>query len=171
MQKKNNYESVEINPINNFKNMLKGTATARNLSFVYVLISLLLSFKMREQIEYIIPLLLGALLIFWYTATHLFLKNINLKTDNLINQFKLYKTQTLKRDKYESLVYFVWILTLIPAFVHGQEITLFVLLKWMVIIYAFTIIGNSLFKKLKSDLIELESQINAIEANSFASIN
>ena len=167
MEKENNDNGLEINPITKFKYLIKGSATARNLSFVYVLISLLFLYKMRDEIAYAIPLIFGAILIIWYTVTYLLLKNINLKKNDLINQFELYKSQTLKREKYESIVYFIWILTLIPAFLYGQEITILTLIKWMVITYLFFIFGSTLFKNLKTKIIDLEKEIYSIEGTNF----
>ncbi len=153
------------NPITKFKYLLKGSATARNLSFIYVVLSLTSAFKMRDQIEYVIPLIIGALLILWYTLTHLMLKNINLKENDLKNQFKLYRSHILKREKYESAVFFIWLLTITPAYLYGRDITIFTVIKWMVILYVFFVFGNSLFKKVKTELKELEQQINNIDSN------
>lgn len=155
----------ENNPISKFKHMLKGSSTARNLSFIYVLLSLILAFKMRAELEYVVPLIIGALLIIWYTLTHLSLKNINLKKGNLKSQFVNYKSNILKREKYESTISFIWLLTIIPAYLAGQEITIFTVLKYMIILFVIFAFGNNMFKKVKTDLKELELQINNLEAN------
>lgn len=155
----------ENNPIIKFRDMLKGSATARNLSFIYVLLSLILAFKMRTELEYVIPLIIGALLIIWYTLTHLSLKKINLQKGNLKNQFDKYQLNILKREKYESTIYFMWLLTIIPAYLAGVEITIFTVLKYMIILFVIFAFGNKMFKKVKTDLKELELQINNLEAN------
>ena len=158
-------KKAERSPVSKFKYLLKGSVTARNLSFIYVLLSLMLAFKMREQIEYVIPLIIGALLIIWYTLTHLLLKNMNLKKDNLKSQFEKYQSNILKREKYESTIYFIWLLTIIPAYLAGEQITIFTVLKYMILLYIVFAFGNSMFKKVKTDLKELEQQINNLEAN------
>ena len=158
-------KKTENNPISKFKYLLKGSNTAKNLSLIYVLLSLMLAFKMRAQIEYVIPLIIGAILIIWYTLTHLLLKNMNLKKDNLKSQFEKYKSNILKREKHESTIYFIWLLTIIPAYLAGKEITIFTVLKNMILLYIVFSIGNIMFKKVKTDLKELELQINNLEAN------
>lgn len=155
----------ESNPISKFRDMIKGSTAARNLSFIYVLLSLVLAFKMRAELEYVVPLIIGALLIIWYTLTHLSLKNINLKKGNLKNQFDKYQSNILKREKYESIIYFIWLLTIIPAYLAGKEITIFTVLKYMIILFVIFAFGNNMFKKVKTDLKELELQINNLEAN------
>ncbi|ARV15207.1 hypothetical protein [Polaribacter sp. SA4-12] len=140
----------ENNPISKFKHMLKGSSTARNLSFIYVLLSLLLAFKMRAELEYVVPLIIGALLIIWYTLTHLSLKNINLKEGNLKSQFNKYQSNILKREKYESTIYFIWLLTIIPAYLVDKEITTFTVLKYMIILFIIFAFGNNMFKKVKN---------------------
>ncbi len=159
-------KKTENNPVTKFKYLLKGSATARNLSFIYIVLSLTLAFKLRDQIEYVIPLIIGALLILWYTLTHLMLKGINLKKNNdLKNQFKLYKKQTLKREKYEFTIMFIWLLTIIPAFQYGDDITIFTVLKWMVALYIVIVFGGMMFNKVKKQLKDLEQQINGLDSN------
>lgn len=159
-------KKTEYNPITKFKHLIKGSATARNLSFIYIVLSLTLAFKMREQLEYVIPLIIGAVLIIWYTLTHLMLRGINLKKNkDLRNQFELYKKQTLKREKYESTVFFIWILTIVPAYLYNQEITVFTVIKSMVVIYIVIVLGGIMFNKVKNDLKGLEHQINNLDSN------
>lgn len=153
-------KNIENNPITKFKHLLKGSATARGLSFIYVVVSLTLAFKLRANLTYVIPLILGALLILWYTLTHLSIKDINLKDQDLKSQFLRYKNHILKREKYESTIYFIWILTITPAFFFEKDITVFTVIKGMVIMYIFTSLGNRLFKKVKAELKLLELQIN-----------
>ena len=156
-------KTTGINPETKFKYLLKGSATARNLSFVYILVSIILAYKMRDHVEYIITLILGALLILWYTLTHLMLKEFKLKKIDLKNQFKRYRSHILKREKYESTVYFIWLLTILPAFLFGKEISIFTAVRYMVIAYLVIVIGNYLFKKTMNELNELEMQINKID--------
>lgn len=157
-------KKTENNPIKKFKSLIKGSKTARNLTFIYVVLSVTLAFKMRDQIEYVIPLLLGAALILWYALTHLMLRGINLKKNTDIkNQFKLYKKQTLKRGKYEFTVMFIWILTIVPTMLYGDDITISTVLKWMIAIYLFDVLGSHMFKKVIKDIKDLEQQINNLD--------
>lgn len=159
-------KKTENNPLAKFKSLLKGSATARNLSFIYVVISITLAFKLREELEYVIPLIIGALLILWYTLTHLMLKGINLKKNNdLKNQFKLYKKQTLKREKHEFTIMFIWIITIVPAYLYNQDITVFTVIKWMVVLYIVIVFGSMMFNKVKKELKDLEQQINGLDSN------
>ena len=152
-------KTTDVNPETTFKYLLKGSATARNLSFIYILVSLILAYKMRDHLEYLIPLIVGALLILWYTLTHLMLKEFKVKND-LKNQFKLYKSHILKREKYESTVFFVWLLTIVPAFLFEKEISIFTIVRYMAIAYIVIVRRNYLFKKTISELNRLEIQIN-----------
>lgn len=157
-------KKLENNPVAKFKSLLKGSKTARNLTFIYVILSITLAYKMRDQIEYVIPLILGALLILWYALTHLMLKGINLKKNtDLKNQFNKYKKQTLRREKYEFTIMFIWILTIIPAYLYNQDITVFTVLKWMVVLYIVIVVGDIMFNKVKKDLKDLEHQINSLD--------
>jgi hypothetical protein len=158
-------KTTQINPVEKFKYLLKGSVMARNLTFLYVLVSVILAFKMRAQIIYVVPLVFGALLMLWYGLTYLSLKNINLKKNDLSDQFLLYKARLFKREKYESTVIFIWSLTIIPAILEGAEITIFTVLIYMVAIYIVLVGGNSLFKKVKKELKDLELIINLNEVN------
>lgn len=159
-------KKTENNPVTKLKYLIKGSATARNLSFIYVLLSIMLAYKLRDQIEYVIPLIIGAVLIIWYTLTHLMLRGINLKkNNNLRNQFELYKKQTLKREKYEFTVFFIWLLTIVPAYLYNQEITVFTVIKSMIILYVVIVFGGITFNKVKDDLKELEHQIDNMDSN------
>jgi hypothetical protein len=95
---------------------------------------MVLAFKIKAEIEYDIPLIIGALLIVWCTITHLLLKNINHKKENLKSQFEQYQSTILKREKYESTIYFIGLLTIIPAYLVNQEITIFTVLKYLVLL-------------------------------------
>ena len=152
-------------PEDKFKLMLKGSATARNLSFIYVLFSLMLAFKLRAHIEYVIPLIIGASLLIWYTLSHLLLNRFKFKNGEFKAQFHRYKLHILKREKYESTVFFIWLLTVVPAYLFEKNITTLTVIKGMVVIYILFIIGNKLFNKVKEDLKAIDEQINAIEAN------
>ncbi len=153
-------KNIRNNPVEKFKYLVKGSAMARNLSFIYVLVSIVLIYKMWGQLEYIIPLIFGVVLIVWYTLTHLMLRGIDLKTNNDIkHQFRIYKGQTLKREKYEFTVYFVWLVTIVPAFLNGNDISTFTVIKWMIAIYIIVVIGGKMFKKVKDNLNELEQQL------------
>ncbi|MCL6295662.1 hypothetical protein [Jejuia spongiicola] len=154
-------------PEEKFKLMLKGSATARNLSFIYVLVSLMLTFKLREHIEYVIPLLIGVSLLIWYTLSHLLLKKFNLRNGEFKVKFNLYRLHILKREKYESTVFFIWLLTVVPAYLFEKDITTLTVLKSMVVIYILFILGNKLFNKVKEDLKVIDEQINSPEANNF----
>lgn len=153
-------KTTENNPVKKFKYLLKGSATARNLSFIYVIVSIMLVYKMWNELEYVIPLIFGAILVIWYTFSHLMLRGVNLKSNNdLKHQFSLYKKQTLKREKYEFIIYFTWLLTAVPAFLYGKDVTTFTVIKWMIATFLVTVIGGNMFKKVKTDLNELEQQI------------
>lgn len=159
-------KNTDINPIKKFKKLLTGSKTARNLTFIYVVLSITLAYKMRDQIEYVIPLLFGAVLILWYALTHLMLKGINLKKNtDLKNQLELYKKQTLKREKYEFTVCFIWILTIVPAYLYNEDITVFTVIKWMVVLYIVIVVGGIMFNKVKKELKDLEHQINGLDSN------
>jgi len=158
-------KTKKINPVEKFKYLLKGSVMARNLTFLYVLVSVILAFKMRAQIIYVVPLVFGALLMLWYGLTYLSLKNINLKKNDLSDQFLLYKARLFKREKYESTVIFIWSLTIIPAILEGAEIIIFTVLIYMVAIYIVLVGGNSLFKKVKKELKDIELIINLNEVN------
>jgi hypothetical protein len=56
-------------------------------------------------------------------------------------------------------------LTIIPAILEGAEITIFTVLIYMVAIYIVLVGGNSLFKKVKKELKDLELIINLNEVN------
>lgn len=158
-------KKTEKNPEVKFKQLLKGSALARNLSLIYVLLSLILAYKMRTQIEYVVPLLLGAALIIWYTVTYLSLNRITLIKNDLRSQFDLYKISILKREKYEAIILFIWALTIIPAYLSNQEITISTLIGWLIIIFIVFVLGNGMFKIVKKELKELEQQMNSIEIN------
>ncbi len=160
-------KKLKNTPEEKFKLMLKGSATARNLSFIYVLVSLMLTFKLREHIEYVIPLLIGASLLIWYTLSHLLLKKFNLRNGEFKVKFNLYRLHILKREKYESTVFFIWLLTIVPAYLFEKDITTPTVLKSMVVIYILFILGNKLFNKVKEDLKVIDEQINSLEANNF----
>lgn len=161
-------KTTEKSPTETFSKLLKGSATARNLTFIYVLISLTLAFKLRAQLSYVIPLLLGAILITGYGLTFLSLKKFNLKQNDLKLQIKRYKNHILKREKYESTVFFIWILTLVPAFIVGDDITIVTIIKWMVVIYILSAFGNTMFKSAIKQINELEEQLNNSNANTVA---
>ncbi|MGO3183906.1 MAG: hypothetical protein ACTIJ9_13855 [Aequorivita sp.] len=158
-------KNSEKAPLVKLKKLVKGSIIARNLTLIYVLISLTMVFKMRDQIVYVIPLLLGAILISWYTLTHLLLKNINLENNDLKNQFKLYRSHILKREKYEGTVAFIWFLTILPAYIYGVDIDISTLIKWLVVVYGLNFLGDRMFKKTKRDLKEIEQQINNLDLN------
>lgn len=160
-------EKQKNTPEEKFKQLLKGSVTARNLSFIYILISLMLAFRLREDLFYVIPLLLGAALITWYTITHLLIHAFTQKEHNLKTRFQRYKLHILKREKHEYTVFFIWFLTIVPAYLYEEEITILTVLKSLVVIYIIFILGNHLFGKVKDDLKAIEQQINCAEANNF----
>lgn len=155
-------EKTKINPLATFRYLLTGSATARNLSFLYVCVSLLLAYYLRAHIEYIVPLGLGALLVIWYTLTFLNLKQFNLKTNELQYQVRLYRAHILKREKYESSVFFIWFLTIVPAVLFGEEITIATVIVFMTGIYSVFMLGSYLFTKARKTLEDLEIQINKL---------
>ncbi len=65
----------------------------------------------------------------------------------------------IRRDKYEVTVFFIWSLTVIPPYLYGKEINMFILVIYMVLTYLFIISGNNMFKKAKNERRELELQI------------
>lgn len=156
-------KKTENSPVSKFRYLLNGSAMAKNLSFLYVITSLMLAYKMRDHLEYFIPLIIGALLILWYTLTYLTLKGFNPKGIDLQNQLKLYRRHIVKREKYESSVFFIWILTIVPGFLFGKEISIFTVIIFMIAIYLMIVLGGYLFKRAKNQLHELELQIIKID--------
>ncbi len=68
-------KTTEISPELKFKYLLKGLEAAKYASFILIILSFMLIYKMRENPAYILPLLIGVILIIWYMLTYLRFKN------------------------------------------------------------------------------------------------
>lgn len=153
-----NYKALELK----FKGMLKGSKTAKQLSLVYVIISFTLAFKFAATLEIAIPLILGGILVLWFSITHLWLRGINESSETyseLITAISVYKAQLLKRETYEQYVFVFWLLTLVPVFLDGKTISSFLVVKLLAMFYIVIIIGNAAFKKVKEDIQDMEHLI------------
>lgn len=155
-------KTPERKPVKTFQYLLNGSASARNLSFLYIVLSIFLTFKMRAHVEYVIPLVAGSILLLWYTLTHFKLKRFNIKSGDLADQLGIYREHILKREKFESTVFFSWILTIIPAVLFEREISVATVIVFMIAIFLVIVLGNYLFKKVIKELNELELQLDAI---------
>lgn len=145
-----------------FRCMLKSSKSAKYLSLIYTLVSFALAFKFRAALEISIPLIVSGLLVLWFTITHLWLRGIKDECDTyseLITSVTEYKTQTLKREKYEQYVFVFWLLTLVPVYLEGKIISSFLVMKLLLMFYIFINIGNGLFNKVKDDLEEMDHLI------------
>lgn len=148
-----------------FKHMLKGSTMAKYLSLAYAIISFWYAYKFMDNLMYAIPLLIGGLLVLWFTTTHLWLNKVNTKATNLkelVDAIERYKNQTLRREKYEMLVMVFWILTLVPVYLDGKDITVFLVVKMLAVFYIFVIIGNSMFAQVKKQLSEMEVLVSKL---------
>jgi len=156
-----NYEDLKLK----FKHMIKGSKMAKHLSIVYAVISFTIAYKYRDELIICLPLIVSGLLVSWYTLTRLWLNGIKDKPDSvkeLIDNINRYKEQTLKREKYEQFVIVFWFLTQVPVYLDDKTISAFLVVKILVVFYIFTIIGTSLFDKVKEDIKEMECLINRI---------
>ena len=154
-------KTSELNPLATFKHLRTGSTTAKNLSILYVLASLILAYKMRDHVEYLLPLVIGALMVLWYTFTYLTLKKFDLKKNDLQNHVHLYRDHILRREKYESTVFFIWFLTIVPTILFKEEITIVMVILIMIGIYLISFLGNYLFTKAKRILEELEHNLES----------
>lgn len=153
-------EKEKTNPVEKFKYLLNGSQAAKFSSFILIILSSLLIYKMRGNIAYILPLVAGGLLVMWYLITHLWLKRFRLNQEDLHNQVGFYRAYLVKREKYETTIFFIWNLTVIPAYLHGKEINMLILISFMIITYLFAISGRNMFERAKKELNALELQIN-----------
>lgn len=150
-----NYEMLR----NIFKSMIIGSKTAKYLSLAYVAISLVLAYIHSDDITYCVALILGALLVGGYALKFLWLNKINTNTKTvgeLLQQIKAYKKRTLKREKYEQFVMTFWILTLVPAYLDGKDLTVFLVLRILIMFYVFIVIGNFMFNNVKKQFEEMD---------------
>lgn len=153
-----NYETLKFK----FKCMLKGSKSAKHLSVLYTATSFALAFKFRTALEISIPLIISGLLVLWFTVTHLWLRGIKNEFETyseLVDTVSEYKTQTLKREKYEQYVFVFWLLTLVPVYLDGKIISSFLVMKLLLMFYIVINIGNGLFNKVKDDLEEMDHLI------------
>ncbi|MDT0690156.1 hypothetical protein RM549_10195 [Salegentibacter sp. F188] len=148
----------KANPVEKFKYLLKGSEAAKFSSFILIIFSSLLIYKMRGNIIYILPLILGAVLVLWYSITHLLLKKFNPNQEDFYHQVECYRAYLIKREKYETTILFIWNLTVIPAYLYGKEINMLILISFMIITYLFAISGRNMFERAKKELNALELQ-------------
>lgn len=148
-----------------FKNLLKGSYSAKYLSIIYVILSFILAYKYRSELTYSIPLIFSGIIILVFTLKVLWLKNIKANTSTtveLLNNIKRYKYLTEQRGKYEQHVLVFWIFTLVPVYLDGKDITVFLVLKMIVVFYLFIIMGTLLFNNFMKKLEEMDNLINQL---------
>lgn len=149
-----------------FKNMLKGSNMAKYLSVCYAAASFTYAFKFRDELLYCIPLIAGGIVVLIYAIKFLWLKGVNEKArtgSELVAAIKEYKKQTLKRENYESFVMAFWLLTLIPVYLEGKDISPILVMKIIAVFYLFTFLGNYLFNQAKEQIKEMDMLANQID--------
>lgn len=148
-----------------FKSMLKGSNMAKYLSVCYAAASFTYAFKFRDELLYSIPLILGGLVVLIYAFKFLWLKGVNEKAttaSDIVTAVTEYKKQTLKREKFEPFVMAFWLLTLVPVYLEGKDLTPFLVMKIIAVFYLFTFLGNYLFNQAKEQIKEMDMLANQI---------
>lgn len=102
---------------NEFDKYINISIMGRNFALIYFLISILLAFKLFDDVLYSIPAFIGGLAMLYSFFQHLPLKKPNyslmtiIELQKTINSFRVH---TLKYSKFDIGIVALWILTLIP---------------------------------------------------------
>ncbi len=153
--KNQNYKMLK----NLFKSMITGSKTAKYLAVAYVIISFILAYRHSNNTAYCVALILGGVLMGAYAFKFLWLKKINPQINavgELLLHIQEYRKQTLKRQKYEQFVMVLWILTLVPAYLQGKELTTTLVVALLVVFYLFIVLGNFMFTHVKKQFEDMD---------------
>jgi len=152
--------------IDQLKKMLIGSKVAQLLSIIYALISFIFAYKKIEELEYSIPLLVGGLVLIWFSTKYLSLKTIKSKTitvSSINSNIKKYKTHLSERKRYEAFVMLFWLFTLLPIYFEYSGYSSTSYINAGVILVLIIFIGQFFFKIAEQKLTEIELGIQNLK--------
>ena len=147
----------------------------RNLTLVYMLISIALAFSVINEYGYSIPALVGALPMLLSFSQHKKLRKpdfINMTTIELQKSICKFRRHTSKYAKYDIGIVAIWMLTLTPIYlksllqidVYSSSTNLLILLIISILLISLMIIfSRGIYQKWDAQLLEIEEQMKQVK--------
>jgi hypothetical protein len=145
----------------------------RNIALLYAALSLILAWKVKEELVYSLPAVIASVAMVLSFFQHLPLKKADYSLMNIIDlQSTIYKFQVhiLKYSKFDMGIVALWLLTSIPIllkiifklaiFSNFIALCVFILFGTVVL---FKMFSADIYKKWDKELIEAQSRLNDIQ--------
>lgn len=152
-----------------FDKLIKTAILGRNLTLVYMIISIISATKVFYEFEYSIPAFIGAGAMLFSFYQHISLKMPDYSKMNTVELQKTicqFRIHTSKYSKYDISIVILWILTLMHIFfkfILKIHISLFPLFSIITLLIVLTLVFSKyIYKKWDKQLEESEEQLNQI---------
>src|SRR5258705_2540207 len=152
-----------------FDDLLKIAILGRNLTLIYMIISVFMGIKVFYEFEYSIPAFIGGIAMLFSFFQHRSLEKPDFSKMNTIELQKAickFRIHTAKYSKYDFAIVSLWFLTLTPIyfkFILKINILLLPLYSIVISLIVLTLIFSKyLYKKWDNQLKENEEQLKQV---------
>lgn len=152
-----------------YDKLVKTAILGRNLALVYMILSFVFAYKVSEDIQFFIPLIIGGLAMLFSFFQHLSIERPDFSQMNTIELQKSisrFRIHMAKYAKYDIIIVGLWFLTLLPPFLKlilRLQISYLQLIPILLLIVALTIVfSKDTYKKWDKKLKENEEQLQRV---------